>query len=117
MVSAPTGTEDLAEVTATVDDVDLSTRSFLRSRVLHLDGLPVVELQDEARAITITPAGDRLMAAEQLEQAAGVLLAAAHELRQGRPGHRKVLAEPGRHQMIPWCECGQAWGHPNAAFS
>lgn len=118
MVRAPNGVaEDLVDVTAREAEINLSTRSLLRGRVLHLDEQPVVELQDEACAITITPDGDRVAAAEQLEQIAVTLLAAACELRRGRPGHRQVLEPLGRHQMIPWCECGQPLGHPNAAFS
>lgn len=112
MVSAPTGSEDLAEVTDQPAEVNLSTRSLLRGRLLHLDGVPVVELQDEQRAVTLTADGDRRSAADQLAGLAATLLAAAEELR-----HYKVDSPLGHHQYIPMCACGQPLGHPNAAFS
>jgi hypothetical protein len=110
VVRAPNGSEDLIDQTGhrVVED-NLSTRSLLRSRVLQLDGLPVVELEDERSATTITPDGDPLMAAEQLECAAMTLLAAAHELRRGG-GHHQVMVRLGQHQFIPWCSCGQSHG-------
>lgn len=111
MVRAPNGVaEDLTDKTVRGGEDNLSTRSLLRSRLLRLDGLPVVELQDEERAITVTPDGDPLTAALQLEQAASTLLAAAHELRGWREGHRRVMIPLGQHQFIPWCECGQSHG-------
>lgn len=110
MVSAPTGSEDLVDVTAKPVEVNLSTRSLLRGRLLHLDDVPVVEMEDEGRAVTVTADGGRASAAEQLEQIAATLLAAAHELRLGQPGHRQVMIPLAEGELIPWCECGQSHG-------
>jgi uncharacterized protein YecE (DUF72 family) len=115
MVVAPTGTEDIAAEVRTAAEVNLSTRSLLRARLLHLDGVVVVELEDERTAVTVSADGDPHTAAEQLEEAAGTLLAAAHELRSAP--HYRVDWPLGPEQDIPMCACGQPWGHPNAAFS
>jgi hypothetical protein len=112
MVTAPTGAEDLVDVTAKPSEVSLSTRSLLRGRLLHIDGSPAIELQDEQRAVTVYADGDRASAAAQLKTLAATFLAAAEELR-----HYKVDMPLGQHQYIPMCACGQAAGHPNAAFS
>lgn len=111
MVRAPNGVaEDLTEITAKPAEVNLSTRSLLRGRLLHLDGVPVVEVEDEGRAVTVSAEGDRASAARQLEQIAATLLAAAHELRLGLPGHREVRIPLGDGTLVPWCECGQSHG-------
>lgn len=110
MVTAPTGAEDLADITAKPAEVNLSTRSLLRGRLLHLDGVPVVEVEDEERAVTLSAEGGRAAAADQLEQIAATLLAAAHELRLGLPGHKMVMIPLDDGRLVPWCSCGQSHG-------
>jgi hypothetical protein len=110
MASAPSGPEDLAVIAAKPAEVNLSTRSLLRGRLLHLDDVPVVELEDEGRAVTVSAEGDRASAADQLEQIAATLLAAAHELRLGLPGHQQVMIPLNDGRLVPWCQCGQSHG-------
>lgn len=110
MVRAPNGSEELIDKHEIREECNLSTRSMLHARLLELDGLYVVEFEDEQRSFTITAEGEPSIAAVQLQRAASMLLAAAHQLQYRRPGHRKVMIPLGQHQFIPWCSCGQSHG-------
>ena len=115
MVAAPNGSGDIRDAVIFSDPMsppigNLSAPN-LRVRLLDEDP-PVLELEDHQGVLTITCGGDPDLTARQLAMLAATVAAAAEKLR-----HRKVMTPLGQHQLIPWCSCGQAWGHPSAAFS